>query len=128
MYYRQGIPQIDLFIEKGTDRTPEPGRYYVFKDGEAQGNARGYHSLKRAQEKYSELLATSRYVPAASNGASPQLTPASPQRAEKGQSNSIGVNSDRRAALREESQYDFLIRSELHWATSSAYKAKRRRR
>jgi hypothetical protein len=44
-----------LWIEKDTPRTPEPTRYYVFKQGFIVGERKGYRHLKKAQEKYEEL-------------------------------------------------------------------------
>jgi hypothetical protein len=59
--YRQGIPAIDLFIERGTERVPADGRYHVVQAGEVVGSYRG---LKAAQRRYRQQLDAIGYVPA----------------------------------------------------------------
>lgn len=104
MYYRQGIPEIDLYIERETDRTPVRGRYYVFSQGQMVGSSRGYRTLKLAQHKYSELLNASGYAP-------PQLA--------------LPARESRKSALIEEAQYDFTSRAEFYWASSSAHRRRK---
>ena len=58
--YRQGIPAIDLYIERCTERTPADGRYHVLKDGVVVGSFRG---LKGAQACYRSRLEASGYTP-----------------------------------------------------------------
>lgn len=53
--YRQGNAQWGLWIEQGTERCPEPKRYYVFRNGLLAGDRKGYRYLKQAQAKYGEL-------------------------------------------------------------------------
>src|SRR4051812_24109170 len=65
--YRQGIPAIDLYIERGTERVPPDGRYHVVHGGKVVGSYRG---LRGAQACYRNRLAESGYVPAPS----PQLS------------------------------------------------------
>jgi hypothetical protein len=60
--YRQGIPAIDLYIERGTERVPADGRYHVVHAEQVVGSYRG---LRGAQACYRSRLAASGYVPAA---------------------------------------------------------------
>lgn len=59
--FRQGIPEIDLFVEEGTPRCPEPGRYYVFDKGYIVGS---HIRLNKAIDQYHDLKKASGYTPA----------------------------------------------------------------
>jgi|SRR5579883_322686 hypothetical protein len=58
--YRQGIPAIDLYIERGTERVPADGRYHVTLQGAVVGS---FRSLKGAQSCYRRKLHESGYTP-----------------------------------------------------------------
>jgi hypothetical protein len=58
--YRQGVPAIDLYIERGTERVPMDRRYHVLETGQLVGSFRG---LRAAQRCYQERLAALNYVP-----------------------------------------------------------------
>jgi hypothetical protein len=60
--YRQGIPEIGLYIERNTDRTPEPLGFYVFWGSLAEGP---FRTFKDAQPRYLELRVQSGYTPPA---------------------------------------------------------------
>ncbi len=52
--FKQGIERFGLFIEKGTDRVPDDGKYYVMHQG---ATVIASNSEKRALKAYSELRA-----------------------------------------------------------------------
>lgn len=94
--YRQGLPAVDLYIERDTERTPQPGRYYVFLHGAVVGHCR---SLKGAQQLYQSQKVALDYQP--------QVPP---------------PPVDARQALVRETQDDYLDRAEAHWARSTQYR------
>ncbi len=99
--YRQGLPTLDLYIERGTDRTPRPGLYYVFLQGAVIGHSR---TLQGAQQLYQQQKETLGYQPP---------TCAAP---------------DVRQALIQETQDDYLDRADAHWARSAQHRAPARPR
>lgn len=58
--YKQALPDLELSIERATDRTPEPAKYYVFHKGEVIGV---FPSLKAAQVRYKRIVEESGYKP-----------------------------------------------------------------
>jgi len=52
--FRQGIPIINLFIEKETDKVPSDGKYHLIQNGTILASSR---SLKIIQKKYNEIVA-----------------------------------------------------------------------
>jgi hypothetical protein len=58
--HKQGIPDIDLFIEQDTERTPEPQKFYIFHKGQILGS---YRSIKSAITKYNEVKKETGYTP-----------------------------------------------------------------
>jgi len=58
--YRQGVPAVDLYIERGTERVPSDRRYHVLEAGAVVGSFRG---LRAAQRCYQLRLAALNYVP-----------------------------------------------------------------
>jgi hypothetical protein len=97
--YRQGLPALDLYIERDTPRTPRAGRYYLFLQGAIIATSA---TLKAAQALYLAQKAALGYQP-------PPPPPPDP-----------------RQALVQESQDDYLDRGEAHWATSTRYRARGR--
>lgn len=96
-YYRQGIPAIDLYIERDTDRTPDPRRFYVFECGVPLEG--GYRSLREAEAKYRELRAVRGY------GAGPGA-----------EYEYAGLAKDeRRQLIAREAQEEIVARTELFW-------------
>src|SRR5437016_1931842 len=65
--HKQGIPDIDLFIEQDTERTHEPKKFYVFYKGQTLGS---YSTLKAAMAKYTEVKKESGYIPPSLNKSS----------------------------------------------------------
>ncbi len=59
-YYRQTIPELELSIERGTNRVPEDGRFYVLRNGEVLG---AFRSFKKALELYKRVVEESGYRP-----------------------------------------------------------------
>jgi hypothetical protein len=53
-FYRQTVPESGLAIERATENAPDD-KYYVLRNGEVVAS---YRSLKQAQKKYEEILAT----------------------------------------------------------------------
>src|SRR5512135_3169520 len=52
MAYKYGYEEVDLYVEQGTDRVPDDGRFYLVLRGQAiesEGN------LKRAQGRLEQL-------------------------------------------------------------------------
>jgi hypothetical protein len=58
--YRQGMPVIDLYIERGTERVPADGGYHVLHEGELVGS---FRSLRAAQRDYHHRQETLGYSP-----------------------------------------------------------------
>jgi hypothetical protein len=50
--YKEGIPQLDLFLVKGTEDAPDDGRYHVLLAGVIRGS---YVSERLARAAYKEL-------------------------------------------------------------------------
>ena|SRR5712692_1473477 len=50
--YREGIPQLDLFLVKGTEDAPDDGQYHVLLAGSIRGS---FASEKRGRAVYKEL-------------------------------------------------------------------------
>ncbi len=99
--YRQGLPALDLYIERDTPRTPRTGRYYLFLRGAIIATSA---TLKAAQAAYQAQKAALGYQP-------PPPPPA-----------------DAQATLAREAQEDYLERAEAHWATSTRYRERGRPR
>ena len=59
--YRQAIPDLNLSIEKATDKVPNDGKYHVLRNEEVLGS---FRSLKQAQELYRKIVQESWYKPA----------------------------------------------------------------
>jgi len=59
--YKQGVPALDLFIERGTDRVPQDQRFHVIEAGAVIG---GFRALRTAQRLYQERLAALNFAPA----------------------------------------------------------------
>src|SRR5947209_6318981 len=57
---RQGIPAVNIFLERDTDRTPDRTKYYVFSGSEILA---AYKSKRRALQIYKEAVAASGYMP-----------------------------------------------------------------
>ena len=91
-YYRQGIPCIDLYVERNTRRTPRQDLFYIFERGQIVGG--GFRRRAEAEAKYRELRDAAGYKP----GTHPVLT-----------------GEERRHGLAHESQEDAVARSELYW-------------
>ena len=58
--YRQGIPSLDLWIERGTDRAPDRCHFFVFSRGRVVGR---HKRLAAAVAQYSALKAEMGYTP-----------------------------------------------------------------
>lgn len=58
--YKQYIPDLQLAIERFTPDVPPDGKYYLLRDGKVVGV---YASLKKAQEKFRQIVAESGFVP-----------------------------------------------------------------
>ena len=102
--YRQGLPQLDLWVERGTARTLDPAKYYVFHKEVAVAE---FKHLKRALAKYDELKRTLGYVP--------------PERVSLS-------DEERRRQVARESQEERLLRQELFWVHGDRYDRDGRRR
>lgn len=89
--YRQGLPVIDLYIERGTERVPGDGRFYIVYQGAVVA---GFRGLKAAQRCYQERQRAIGYVPP------PVQTPSADER------------------LRNEDLERDLLRSASYWAES----------
>jgi hypothetical protein len=92
--HKQGIPDIDLFIEQGTERTPESQKFYVIYKGQVLGS---YSRLKAATSKYNEVKKEVGYTP-------PSRVTAS--------------NEDLANAITEE----WMNRTEAYWSKSSSFR------
>jgi hypothetical protein len=58
--YRQAIPDLNLSIEKATDKVPDDGKYYVLQNGKVLG---AFRNLKQAQVLYRKIVQESGYKP-----------------------------------------------------------------
>ncbi|HLZ72361.1 MAG TPA: hypothetical protein VKV26_20855 [Dehalococcoidia bacterium] len=92
--YKQGVPAIDLFIERGTERVPCDHRYHVVERGAVIAS---FSTLRAARRQYQERLLAANYTP----------TPAEPISAEE--------------RLRKENLERDLLRSASYWAESYRY-------
>lgn len=57
---REGIPDVGLFIEQATDRTPDRVKFHIFHGDELIASCA---SKKKAKQIYRNLLSTIGYVP-----------------------------------------------------------------
>ncbi len=92
--YKQGVPAIDLYIERDTERVPADHRYHVVERGVVVAS---YRTLRAAQRRYHERLLAANYTPA----------PAEQVSAEE--------------RLRTENLERDLLRSASYWAESYRY-------
>ena len=92
--HRQGIPNIDLFVEQDTERTPEPRKFYVIHQDQVLAS---YSTLKGAIKKYEEVKKEIGYIP-----------PASSQTEGRDIANAIAE--------------DLISRTELYWSNSSSFR------
>ncbi len=92
--YKQGIPDIDLFIEQDTERTPEPQKFYVIYAGQLLAS---YKTLKAATTKYNEVKKEVGYVPPA-------------------------VANSKNGNLADAVMDEWLDRTESYWSKSSSYR------
>jgi len=58
--YRRSLPQINLSIERNTDKVPCDGKYYLFKDGVI---LKIYCSKAKADEHFKKIVDESGYKP-----------------------------------------------------------------
>ncbi|MEW6202699.1 MAG: hypothetical protein AB1546_12025 [bacterium] len=58
--YKQGIKEADLFLEEGTNRVPNDGKFHIIKNGKIIGS---YKTLRKAQEAYLNILQNIEYTP-----------------------------------------------------------------
>ena len=98
--YRQGIPDIELFIEQDTSNTPEPKAFYVLHKQQIMGS---YRTLKAAQKLYSSILQQTGYKPQP-------------------------LQTDNSSAIAQEMQDKLMMRKELYWSKSTSYRTTRKRR
>ncbi len=92
--YKQGVPAIDLFIERDTERVPCDHRYHVVERGAVVAS---FRTLRAAQRRYQERLQALNYTPAPAEQ----------------------VSVDER--LRKENLERDLLRSASYWAESYRY-------
>lgn len=95
-YYKQYIPEIKLFLEKGTSRVPNDGRYYIVSDGCIIDS---FTSLKQAEERFKQLVVESGYKPNSSQ--------------------------DKKPRIEDESLERYLLAKAIFWAEGPKYKDKR---
>ncbi|HEY7125593.1 MAG TPA: hypothetical protein VH540_16675 [Ktedonobacterales bacterium] len=93
--HKQGIPDIDLFIEQDSDRTPESRKFYIIHQGKILAS---YATLKGAANKYNEIKKEIGYTP-------PQPPEAN--------------SPDLASALAEE----WMSRTELYWYNSASHRS-----
>ena len=60
--YRQYIPDLNLSIERHTERVQSDGKYHVLRNGETLGS---FRSLKQAQDVFRKVVQDSGYKPSA---------------------------------------------------------------
>lgn len=58
--YKHFIPKLNLSIERNTDQVPNDGKFYIVRDGHA---VEGFRSLKKAEEKFKQIVEESGYKP-----------------------------------------------------------------
>ncbi|HEY7350096.1 MAG TPA: hypothetical protein VH599_17390 [Ktedonobacterales bacterium] len=92
--YKQGIPDIDLFIEQDSERTPEPQKFYVIHQGQVLAS---FTTLKGATKKYQQVKEAIGF------------TPRAPAEAEQ---------ADMATVMAEE----WMSRTELYWSQSSSHR------
>ena len=92
--HKQGIPDIDLFVEQDTERTPEPLKFYIIHQGQVLGS---YKGLKAAIAKYNKVKQETGYTP-----------PAVAQNARENLSDAITE--------------EWMNRTEMYWSNSSSYR------
>jgi hypothetical protein len=93
--YRHIIPQLNLSIERNTAKVPNDGRFYIVREGQI---IESFRSIKKAEEKFRQLVKDSGYKP--------KVSPTKP----------------RTAADEELERY--LDAKELYWAESHKYRGK----
>jgi hypothetical protein len=59
--YRQALPDLDLSIERRTERVPSDGYFYLLRSGETLGR---FRSLRAAQDAWREVVRESDWKPA----------------------------------------------------------------
>lgn len=67
-YYKHYIPEINLSIEKGTDKVPNDGKYYIVSDGRITD---AFKFRRQAEEKFKRLVAERGYKPTTLQNAKP---------------------------------------------------------
>lgn len=98
--YRQGIADIDLFIEQDTPNTPEAKRFYVIHRGNIVDS---YISLKAAAKRYKAIIQDVGYTPPP-------------------------VEQTANNAIAQAAQDDLMSRKDLYWSASSAHRTTNKRR
>lgn len=58
--FRQGFPDIDLFVEQGTARVPNDGKFHVIYQGKIRAS---FRARARAITEYKRLIAEIGYTP-----------------------------------------------------------------
>jgi len=58
--YRRSLPQINLSIERNTNKVPCDGKYYLFKDGVI---LKIYRSRSKADEHFQQIVDESGFKP-----------------------------------------------------------------
>jgi hypothetical protein len=94
--YRHFIPKLDLSIERNTDQVPNDGKFYIVHQGHVMD---GFRSIKKAEERFRQLVKESGYKPEGS--------PAKPKSAS------------------EEGIERYLDAKDDYWAESYKYRVKR---
>ena len=67
--YRQFILNLNLSIERNTGQVPSDGRYYIVREGHV---IESFRSIKKAQEKFQQLVKESGYKPEVTTLAKPR--------------------------------------------------------
>lgn len=62
-YYKHYIPDINLSIEKGTDKVPSDGKYHIVRDGHIIDS---FKFRMQAEGKFKKLIEASGYKPSIS--------------------------------------------------------------
>jgi hypothetical protein len=93
--YRHYIPKLNLSIERYTSRVPKDGKFYVICEGQL---IMGFHSLKKAEEKFRKLVKESGYKPEVPTG--------------------------QRSSASDESIERYLMAKDLFWAEGPKYRKK----
>lgn len=58
--YKHYIPELNLSIEKNTEKVPSDGKFHLLKDGKI---IESFRSQKKAEEKFKQLVFDSGYKP-----------------------------------------------------------------